>query len=95
MSPNRNLRRVLPGLVLLAGFVFASLPARAQPLRHPLVKIRKVAVLGEDALSWVRNVFARLWLPEMTKEGTSIDPDGKPGQQGTDEGVTIDPNGRK
>ena len=95
MSPNWNLRRVLPAFLLLVGFVFTGLPARAQPLRHPLERIGKVAGLGEGALSWVRNVFASLWRPEMTKEGPSIDPDGKPQQQGSDEGVTIDPNGRK
>ena len=44
----------------------------------------------------MRNVFASLWHPEMTKEGTSIDPDGnKPRPPGvtSDEGITIDPNG--
>jgi hypothetical protein len=95
MSPNRYLRRVLAGFLLLAGFVFTSLPVRAQPARHPLAEIQKVALLGESALSWVRNAFASLWRPELAKEGPSIDPNGKPQQQGTDEGVTIDPSGRK
>lgn len=91
-STRRSL--VFPAFLVLVVLFFGSLPVGAQPARPPLERIRKVAVLGAEALSWMRGVFAGLWQPERTKEGPSIDPDGQPGQQG-DEGVTIDPNGGK
>jgi hypothetical protein len=85
---------VLTVFLLLAALLLGSLPVYAQASRRPSAEVRKIAVLGEGALSWLRRVAASLWQPEMTKEGPSIDPNGqKPGQQGNDEGMSIDPNG--
>ena len=87
-------RRIFPVFLLLAALLFGSLPARAQAARRPAPEMRKITVLGESALSWLRLFVASLWHPEMVKEGITIDPDGQLGQQG-DEGITIDPDGRK
>jgi hypothetical protein len=78
----------------LVVLLFGSLPIRAQAARRPPAETRKLTVLGESALSWMRLFVARLWHPEMGKEGPSIDPNGQPQPQGSaDEGITIDPNG--
>src|SRR5688500_4830 len=96
----QNLRsyRVLSVFVLLAVFVFASLPAQALPHRQPTLK---VAVAGEGLFAWVRNLLVSLGFSGMAKEGMSIDPDGAESPEGVtidpdgfnDEGVMIDPNG--
>ncbi len=97
MSPNRRLRRSLPLLLLLAALVFAGLPVQAAARRSPArpsAKIWRVAVLGESAFSWLRNLLMGLWMPAGAKEGMTIDPDGQPHQNAVpDEGMTIDPNG--
>jgi hypothetical protein len=94
MSPNHRLRRSLPTFLLLAALLFAGLPAQAAAVHRPSAVVWKVAVLGEGALSWLRNLFSGLWMRGSAKEGVTIDPDGKPNQTPPpDEGVTIDPNG--
>jgi len=94
MSPNHRLRRTLPVFLLLAALLSTSLPAQAVAARRPLVPVRKVAILGEDALSWLWNLFSGLWMRGISKEGPSIDPDGQPHQSAPpDEGMSIDPNG--
>jgi hypothetical protein len=93
MSPKTRLCRNLPLFLLLAALLFASLPAQAAPAHRPADLARKVTALGEDALSWVRNLAAGLWLRATAKEGTILDPDGQPAPStSSDEGVTIDPN---
>jgi hypothetical protein len=77
----------------MAVLLLGSLPIHAQASRRPSAEMRKIAILGENALSWLRLFVASLWYPEMAKEGPSLDPDGQPRQQGNDEGMTIDPNG--
>jgi hypothetical protein len=87
MSPNPSPRRGLPVALLLAALVFAGLPIHAQPAQRRLPGIWEVAVSGDAAASWVRDLFARLWMRATTKEGMTIDPDGQK------EGVSIDPDG--
>jgi len=91
MSPNPSPRRALAVFLLLVALVFAGLPVYAQPVHRPPAGIGKVAGLGEDAFAWVRDLFAS-WLRGLSKEGPTIDPDGRPNSQ-PDEGPTIDPNG--
>ena len=102
MSRNSGIRFVLCVLALFLVSVFTSRPAPAQPLRRPAAGIAKVAVLGEGALRWVRDLLAGLLPQGTTKEGMSIDPDGSQNPQGTPvdpdggldgEGMSIDPNG--
>jgi hypothetical protein len=99
MSHNLNVRRGFTAFALLVALLFASLPAQARPARRAASGPWKVAVLGEDAFAWVRNLFAGLW----TKEGVTIDPNGGKAPEGMsidpnggldDEGMSIDPNGR-
>jgi hypothetical protein len=93
MSASFRQYRAFPVFLLMAALALAGLPARSQPVLKPSPQqTRKVAAPGEDLLSQIRLFLARLWSPGLTKEGPSIDPDGKPGGQG-DEGITIDPNG--
>jgi hypothetical protein len=99
MSQNRASRRAFPILIALAALLLASLPAQARP-----------AVSGPRVVAVVENHLARLWSyvanllqpGAMTKEGTSIDPDGRNGSGvtlpvggGDDEGMTIDPDGKR
>ena len=94
MSPNHRLRRTLPVFLLLAILLFASLPLEAAAVHRPSAVAGKVAVLGEGALSWLRNLLSGLGIRGLTKEGVTIDPDGKPNPStSSDEGMTIDPNG--
>jgi hypothetical protein len=94
MSPNRSLRSALPVALLLAALVFTSLPVQAAAARRPPAPVWRVAVLGEDALAWLRNLFSGLWLRGSAKEGMTIDPDGQPRPgASSDEGMSIDPNG--
>ena len=94
MLHNRSLCRALPALLLLVALILTSLPLHAREPRRPAPAIWKVAILGEQALSWIRSLFS----PEQDssrKEGMSIDPNGQEagdGEQG-DEGILIDPNG--
>jgi hypothetical protein len=97
MSQNLASRRVFPVLVALAALVLASLPAQARPSRGSL---RTVATSSENRLARLWSYVANLWT--MTKEGTSIDPNGRNGAGGTlpagggdDEGMSIDPDGRR
>lgn len=102
MSRNSGTRFAVCILTLFLVSVFTSLPAPAQPLRRPVSGIGKVAVLGEGALRWVRDLLSGL-LPQGTaKEGVMIDPNGSqnPGGAPVDpdggldgEGMSIDPNG--
>jgi len=96
MSPNHRLRRSCPIFLLLAALLFASLPAQAAAGHRPPAVARKVAVLGESALSWLRHLLGGLWMRGIAKEGPSIDPNGTP-QPGnsSDEGMTIDPDGHR
>jgi hypothetical protein len=103
MSHNLNPRRGFTAFIILVILVFGSLPAQAQPVRRAASGAWKVAVLGEDALAWVRSLFTGLWSQGATKEGTSIDPNGgkapervtiDPNGGLDDEGMSIDPNGR-
>lgn len=94
MSPKRSLRCRLPVFLLLVASVFTSLPVQAQPVLPSAAVVRRVAVLGENLLSWFRELFASAPQPGMTKEGMSIDPDGQSHQNAaSDEGMSIDPNG--
>lgn len=93
MSTFSRRRHVLTVFLLMAVLLLGSLPVHAQASRRPSVEVRKIAVLGEGALSWLRLFVASLWHPEMAKEGMTIDPNGQPRQQENDEGITIDPNG--
>jgi len=94
MSSNHRLRRTLPVFLLLAILLFASLPLQAAAVHRPLTVTWKVAAIGEDALSWLRNFFSGLGMRGIAKEGPTIDPDGKPhSSTPPDEGMTIDPNG--
>jgi hypothetical protein len=95
MSTISRQRRVVTVFLLLTALLFGSLPVRARAARGPAAETRKIAALGENALSWLRLFVSSLWHPEMTKEGPSIDPNGQPRQQGSDEGMSIDPDGRK
>ena len=95
MSTISRRRSVFTAFLLLAALLFGSLPVRAQASRRHPAEMRKIAVLGESALSWLRLFVASLWHPEMAKEGPSLDPDGQPRQQGSDEGMSIDPNGQR
>jgi hypothetical protein len=97
MSQNRASRRVYPVLVALAALLLASLPAQAKPSRNGL---RMAAASSENRLARLWSYVANLWT--MTKEGTSIDPNGRNGAEATlpvgggdDEGMSIDPNGRQ
>jgi len=96
MSQNRASRRVFPVLVALAALLVMSLPAQARPSRGGL---RTVAA-SENRLVRFWSYVANLWT--MTKEGVSIDPDGRNGAGvtlpmggGDDEGMSIDPDGRR
>ena len=94
MSPNHRLRRTLPVFLLLAILLCASLPLQAAAVHRPSAVVWKVAVLGEHALSWLRNLLSGLGMRGIAKEGPTIDPNGQPHQSATpDEGMTIDPNG--
>ena len=101
MSRNSGIRFVVGVLALFLVSVFTSLPAPAQPLRRPAAGLGKVAVLGEGALRWVRDLFSGLLAQGTAKEGMSIDPNGSQNPGGTPvdpgldgEGVSIDPDGR-
>ena len=104
MSRNRASSRVLTVIALLTVLILASLPAQAEPGRHPATGVQAVAAFGESSLVRILNFFRSLWPQGMTKEGITIDPDGARNHLGTsvdptggltDEGVTIDPNGRQ
>jgi hypothetical protein len=97
MSQNRASRRVFPVLIALAALLLASLPVQARPSRSG---IRAVAASSENRLARLWSYVANLWT--MTKEGMSIDPNGRngagatlPAGSGDDEGTSIDPNGRQ
>jgi len=94
MSHNLHHRRGFTVFFLLVVLAFASLPAQARPARRSASVAWKVAVLGEDTFAWVRSLFAGLWPQGVTKEGTSIDPNGGTAGALDDEGRSIDPNGR-
>jgi hypothetical protein len=93
MSPNASARRIYPLILLLVSLVLATLPAQAMPVPRSGPERAEVAVLGAKVAVWLRDLVMALW-PDASKEGMSIDPDGRDGsRQGSDEGVTIDPNG--
>jgi hypothetical protein len=101
MSQNPASRRVFPVLVVLAALLLASLPAQARPSRPAGSGLQAVAVV-ENHLARLWSYVVQLWQPSsMTKEGVSIDPNGRNGSGvvlptggGDDEGTSIDPNGR-
>jgi len=94
MSPNHRLRRTLPVFLLLAALLFTSLPLQAAAVRHSSARVWKVTAVGEDLLSWLRNLFSGLGMRGIAKEGPTIDPNGNPHQgASSDEGMSIDPNG--
>lgn len=103
MSQNRASRPVFPVLVALAALLLASLPAQARPSRPAVRGLRTVAASGENHLARLWSYVANLWQAgAMTKEGTSIDPNGRNGAGATlpvgggdDEGMSIDPDGRQ
>ena len=70
MSSNRSLHRAF-AVFLLAVLLLAGLPAQARPLP------REVAALGENGLARLWDLLASLWQGGYSKEGTSIDPDGR------------------
>lgn len=94
MLQNRVSRLVFAVFALL---VLAGLPAQAQPSRRAASGTRTVAAFGETTLARLWSRVASLW--SLTKEGTSIDPDGSratlPVSGGDDEGTSIDPNGHQ
>jgi hypothetical protein len=96
MLPNRTPQSVFTVFALLALLVLASLPAQARPVRHPAAGRHAVAASGENSLARIWSFLVSL-LPQGTKEGMSIDPNGAtaPGGDPDDEGTSIDPDGRK
>jgi len=94
MSPNHRLHRTFPVFLLLAALLLSSLPVQAAAARRPPVPAGKVSALGEEALSWLRNLLSGLWMRGSAKEGPTIDPNGQPHQSAPpDEGMSIGPNG--
>ena len=100
MSQNRASHRTFPVLIVLAALLLASLPAQARVSRPAVGGLRAVAAV-ENPLARLWSYVANLWQPgSMTKEGTSIDPNGRNGSGvvlptgGDDEGMTIDPDGK-
>lgn len=101
MSSKPASHRVFFAFVLLATLVLTSLPAQARTVHRSTVSRNSVAVSGDTVLSGIWRFVVSLWPGGMTKEGTSIDPNGGTHQAGTsagdliDEGTSIDPNGSK
>lgn len=98
MSQNRATRRAFPVFFALAALFLASLPAHARSATGGL----RVVAVAENHLARLWSYVAHLLQPgSMSKEGVSIDPDGRNGSGvvlptggGDEEGTSIDPNGR-
>ncbi len=86
MSSHHTLRNGLVVAALIALLTVASSPVHAKPVRPSVEKLDHVTGFGERL--W--HFLVSLWLGDLRKEGTSIDPNG----DRIHEGVTIDPNGR-
>jgi len=85
MSSHHALRNGVVVAVLLALLAAAGAPVQARALHPAVERISHVAGFGERL--W--HFLVSLWPRDLSKEGTSVDPDG----DWIHEGVTIDPDG--
>jgi hypothetical protein len=101
MTSYRTLRIGVVAALLVVLLAVAGVPALSQPVHPSFPRAVHVAGFGEQL--W--NVLVSLWPRAWQKEGTSIDPNGGTGGQGStvkpnssqvtpDEGTSIDPDGK-
>lgn len=96
MTSYHSLRIGVVATLLLVLLAVGGLPAQGQPVHPAVPRAVHVAGFGEHLWNLLASFLPRTW----QKEGTSIDPNGKPGSTVNpdppvvpNEGTSIDPDG--